>query len=130
MILTKLQYMRRFTSEERVAIRQAAKVETVLEDYLSMLASAEDIDTTDVDTVAAVNMLEQSGLLSVGRAEEILGSEPSPQEVIAPAVFVPTHLVDGFGLAMLSEDGTVRFENGRWSTVDALAAMGKTLEAL
>lgn len=130
MILTKLQYMRRFTSEERVAIRQAAKVETVLEDYLSMLASAEDIDTTDVYTVAAVNMLEQSGLLSVGRAEEILGGDPSPVEVIAPAVFVPTHLVDGFGQAMLGEDGTVRFENGRWSTVDALTAMGKTLEAL
>ena len=130
MILTKLQYLRRFTSDERVAIRQAAKVETVLEDYLSMLALAEDIDTTDVDTVAAVNILEQSGLLSVGRAEEILGAEPSPVEVVASAAFVPTHLVDGFGLAMLGEDGTVRFEDGRWSTVEALTTMGHTLEAL
>ena len=87
-------------------------------------------EATDVDTVAAVNMLEQSGLLSVGRAEEILGGDPSPVEVIAPAVFVPTHLVDGYGPALLGEDGTVRFENGRWSTAEALTAMGKTLEAL
>lgn len=113
-----------------MAIRQAAKVETVLEDYLSMLALAEDIDTTDVDTVAAVNMLEQSGLLSAGRAEEILGGEPSPVEVVAPAAFVPTHLVDGYGPAMLGEYGVVRFEDGRWSTVEELAAMGKTLEEI
>ena len=130
MILTKLQYLRRFTSDERVAIRQAAKTEPVLEDYLSMLELADEIDTADVDTVAAVNMLEQSGLLSAGRVSEILGGDPAPIVDDLTQAFVATHRVDGLGAAMLGEGGTVRFENGRWSTAEALTAMGKTLEAI
>ena len=45
MILTKLEYLRRFTSQERVTIRQASKTEPVLEDYLAMLELADAIDT-------------------------------------------------------------------------------------
>lgn len=70
--LTKLQYLRRFTSMERVTIRQAAKAEPALEDYLAMLELAEDISLDDADTVAAVNMLELAGLIAPGRAAEIL----------------------------------------------------------
>lgn len=33
--MTKLEYLRRFTTAERVAIRAAAKTEPVLEDYLA-----------------------------------------------------------------------------------------------
>lgn len=70
--LTKLQYLRRFTSMERVTIRTAAKTEPVLEDYLAMLELAEDISLDDADTIAAVNMLELAGLIAPGRAAEIL----------------------------------------------------------
>ena len=71
-ILSKLEYLRRFTSEERVTIRQAAKVTPVLEDYLAMLELADEINTGDADTIAAVNMLEQAGLIAPGRAAEVL----------------------------------------------------------
>ena len=71
-ILSKLDYLRRFTSDERVTIRQAAKVTPVLEDYLAMLELADEINTGDADTIAAVNMLEQAGLIAPGRAAEVL----------------------------------------------------------
>jgi len=71
-ILTKLEYLRRFTTEERVAIREASKTNPVLEDYLAMMELAEEIDTGDADTIAAVNMLEQVGLIGAGRASEVL----------------------------------------------------------
>lgn len=70
--ISKLEYLRRFTSEERIAIRQAAKVTPVLEDYLAMLELAQDINLDDVDTVAAVQMLESAGLIAAGRAAEVL----------------------------------------------------------
>jgi hypothetical protein len=70
--LSKLEYLRRFTGTERISIRTAAKSNAVLEDYLAMLELAEEIRLDDADTVAAVNMLEQVGLLATGRAAEIL----------------------------------------------------------
>lgn len=70
--LTKLEYLRRFTVEERVAIRAAAEQNAVLADYLQLMELAQDINTSDADTVAAVTMLEQAGLIAVGRAQEIL----------------------------------------------------------
>lgn len=71
-ILTKLEYLRRFTTEERVTIREASKANPVLEDYLAMMELAEEIDTGDADTIAAVNMLERVGLIGAGRANEVL----------------------------------------------------------
>mgnify|MGYP001766078236 CR=1 FL=1 len=71
-ILTKLEYLRRFTQAERVTIREAAKVNPVLEDYMALLELATEIDTGDADTIVAVNMLEQAGLVGPGRAQEIL----------------------------------------------------------
>ena len=71
-VMTKLEYLRRFTQDERVAIRAAAKSNAVLEDYMALLELAQDVNTTDADTVAAVNMLEQVGLIAAGRAQEIL----------------------------------------------------------
>lgn len=72
-VITKLEYLRRFTSQERVTIRTVAKSNPVLEDYLAMLDIAEEINLSDADTVAAVQMLEQAGLIASGRAAEILG---------------------------------------------------------
>lgn len=70
--LTKLEYLRRFTVEERVAIRAAAEQNAVLADYLALMELAQEINTGDPDTIAAVQMLEQAGLIATGRAQEIL----------------------------------------------------------
>ena len=70
--MTKLEYLRRFTVEERVAIRAAATQNAVLADYLQLMELAQDINTGDPDTIAAVAMLEQAGLIALGRAQEIL----------------------------------------------------------
>lgn len=70
--LTKLQYLRRFTQQERINIRNAAGSSPELYDYLAMLELAEEIDLDDPDTVGAVNMLEMIGLIGAGRADEVL----------------------------------------------------------
>jgi hypothetical protein len=70
--LTKLEYLRRFTAEERITIRTVAKTNVVLEDYLALLDLAEEVNTNDIDTIGAVTMLETAGLIAVGRAQEIL----------------------------------------------------------
>ena len=70
--ITKLEYLRRFTTAERVAIRAAASANPVLDDYLNLMELAQEINLDDPDTVAAVQMLEQSGLIAAGRAVEVL----------------------------------------------------------
>ena len=70
--ITKLEYLRRFTTAERVAIRAAAAANPVLDDYLKLMELAQEINLDDTDTVAAVQMLEQAGLIAAGRAAEVL----------------------------------------------------------
>lgn len=70
--MTKLEFLRRFTAPERVAIRTAAAQNAYLFDFMELLNLAEEVNTGDADTIAAVNMIEQSGLIAAGRAEEIL----------------------------------------------------------
>lgn len=72
-IVTKLEYLRRFTMEERITIRQAATQSPGLSDYLAMLELAQDINLDDADTIGAVSMLEGAGLIATGRAAEIYG---------------------------------------------------------
>lgn len=71
-MISKVAYLRLFSTQERVAIRAAAKQNAVLEDYLALLELASEINLDDADTVAAVQMLEQVGLIASGRAVEIL----------------------------------------------------------
>jgi hypothetical protein len=72
MTWTKLEYLRRFTQDERIAIRAAATQSPQLTDYLELLALAEDVTSTDPDIVGALAMLEGAGLIGAGRAGEIL----------------------------------------------------------
>ncbi len=69
-------YLRRFTQDERIAIRDAAKTSAKLDDYLRLLestiAQGGIVNLLDEDTIAAVQMLEQVGLIAAGRAAEIL----------------------------------------------------------
>ena len=69
-------YLRRFSQAERIAIRAAASQSAVLDDYLKLLDATIQqggiVNLDDEDTVAAVNLLEQAGLIAAGRAAEIL----------------------------------------------------------
>ena len=70
--LTKLEYLRRFTAEERINVRTVAKTNAALEDFMVLMDLASEINLDDPDTIAGVHMLEAAGLLAQGRASEIL----------------------------------------------------------
>lgn len=74
--VTGVAYLRRFTQDERIAIRAAAAGNVVLDDYLKLMdatiAQGGLVNLLDPDTITAVNLLEQSGLLAAGRAAQIL----------------------------------------------------------
>jgi len=72
MTWTKLEYLRRFTQDERIAIRTAAKQVPALEDYVALLELASEVRSDDPDIIAALQMLEGAGLIAAGRAQEIL----------------------------------------------------------
>jgi len=69
---TKLEYLRRFTQDERIAIRTAAKQVPALEDYLQLMELATEVRSDDPDVMSALTMLEGAGLICAGRAQEIL----------------------------------------------------------
>ena len=71
MQLTKLQFLRLFTTAERIAIR--ASSDPVIVDFLQLLDLAQDVRLDDPDTVQGVHYLEAEGLIAHGRAHEILG---------------------------------------------------------
>ena len=71
--LTHLEFLRRFTSDERIAITQAGLSNAAIADYIKMLDVAKFINTTDSDVAAGVQSLEAACVIDVGRAAEILG---------------------------------------------------------
>lgn len=71
--LTHLEFLRRFTSDERIAITQAGLSNTAIADYIKMLDVAKFVSTTDSDVAAGVQSLEAAGVIDAGRAAEILG---------------------------------------------------------
>jgi len=68
--LTKLQFLRRFTAPERIAIRASA--DPLIVDFMQLLDLAQDVRLDDPDTQAGVAYLEQQTLIAEGRAAEIL----------------------------------------------------------
>lgn len=72
MILTKKLFLGRFTTTETATILQAGDVSPAIRVYLFKLAQALDIDTGEAETIAGLHALEGAGLLSAGRAQQIL----------------------------------------------------------
>lgn len=70
--LTKLEFLHRFTAEERIVIRAAAAQSPAIADYMAMLDAAQDVDLTDARTIGGVQALEGAGLIGTGRAAQIL----------------------------------------------------------
>jgi len=73
--LHKVDFLRLFTQAERIAIRQAAKVNPVVEDYQAILDAATIIRLSDADIQEGIPELEDAGLLAPGRAAQILSGE-------------------------------------------------------
>ena len=69
-ILTQLEFLRRFTLNERIKIR--ASQDLMVIDFLYLLSQAQEISLSDPDTIQGVNYLEQIGLIDENRAAEIL----------------------------------------------------------
>jgi hypothetical protein len=70
--LSKLDYMNRFTEAELATIYTVAKANVAVEVWLEKFKLASDIDLADPRTIGGVQALEAAGLLSAGRAGEIL----------------------------------------------------------
>lgn len=73
--LQKIDFLRLFTQAERVAIRNAAKVNNQIEDYQEMLNNSTVVILSDPDIQTGVPLLEAVGLLAPGRAAQILANE-------------------------------------------------------
>ncbi|MCA3573149.1 MAG: hypothetical protein IOC86_04480 [Aestuariivirga sp.] len=73
--LHKVDFLRLFTQAERIAIRSAAKVNPIVEDYQAMLDAATVIRLSDADIQEGIPDLEDAGLIGPGRAVQILAGE-------------------------------------------------------
>lgn len=71
--ISKLDFLRRFTAEERIAIRSS--IDPVIIDFLYLLDLAQEVNLTDSDTIAGVTYCESINLLAEGRATQILTPE-------------------------------------------------------
>lgn len=127
MILTKLAYANRFTDAELAAIYSAAKVSVAVEVWLEKFKMSEFIDLTDQSTKDGVHALESNGLIGPGRAQEILSFVSEDDVVPAAPPFMPNKSASRDGKSdpvQVLDDETVRFADGRWSTLAALVAQG------
>lgn len=70
--ITKLTFLRRMTSAQRIAIRQEASTDPILADAMQMLDAAEDISTQDPDTIALVQYCAFKGLIAESDVPRIL----------------------------------------------------------
>lgn len=72
-VVSSLEFMERFTQEERIALRRAAKESEALEDWLDLLRAAQSVDLDDPRTVGGLQAFAAEGLITAERAAEILG---------------------------------------------------------
>lgn len=70
--ISKLAFLRLMTQDERIALRAAAKITPVMEDFMALLDIAMDVNKDDPDVISGLQKAEQAGLLAPGRAAEIL----------------------------------------------------------
>jgi hypothetical protein len=81
--ITRLEFMQRFTGDERIRVRTAAQQSQQIADYMDLVALATFIDITRQDTIAGVQALEALGLIAAGRAAQIL--DPDQTDGVTPA---------------------------------------------
>ena len=72
LVITKREFLARFTPDEYVAIKEACVINHTADYYWQLFMVSEEIDLDFSDTIMGVRALEQLGLLAAGRAAEIL----------------------------------------------------------
>lgn len=72
--LSRLQFMRRFTQAERIAIRAARASDPVIDDFMGLLEMTDEVRLDDPDTIAGIQFMVSQSLLDPARADEILNS--------------------------------------------------------
>lgn len=68
---TPLEFMERFTYEERVALRALAKNDPMAEDWLDLLRASQEVRLDDPRTMAGLNFMVLRGVLTYQRVAEI-----------------------------------------------------------
>jgi len=68
--LSPLEFLKRMTPPERIAIR--ASTNPMVNDFRYMLENAQSIKLDNIDTMNGTYYLETCGLIAMGRASEIL----------------------------------------------------------
>ena len=71
--ITKLAFLNKFTMQERIIISSTRKTDPIVEDIMTLLDIAEEINLDDKDTQQGVAYLVSIGLITEQRAQEILG---------------------------------------------------------
>ena len=80
-ILSPYRFKRRMTAQERVAIRTAAATSPAIYDYMDMLDTAPSVNLTDSLTRDGIKSMVMMGLLTQARADEILNTSVSDEEI-------------------------------------------------
>ena len=70
-VVSRLDFLRRFTRAERIALRAAETTDPVVADFLLMLTLAEDVDLTSADVTEGLAYLEANGFLTAERGAAI-----------------------------------------------------------
>jgi hypothetical protein len=78
--ITGVAFKRRLSSAERIAIRELAKTNAHVYDYMDLLDSAPAVHLTDADVIGGLHMLESASILAAGRAAAILSAPIQPGE--------------------------------------------------
>lgn len=72
-ILTKREFLKKFTADEYADIKAASASNSTVDYYWQQFILAEEIVMSDPDTMGGIRTLEAIGLLAPGRADEIIG---------------------------------------------------------
>lgn len=71
-VLQQVEFFKRFTQAERIAIRAAAKTNGQVDDFVRMADASPTIDLDDPLVIADMNALEAASFIAAGRSAIIL----------------------------------------------------------
>jgi hypothetical protein len=69
-VITKLEFLSRFTIAERTAIRNST--DPIIVDMMELLNASTEVDLTDSRTISIINHLSSVGIVSSNRVQELL----------------------------------------------------------
>lgn len=73
-VISKLEFLKRFSQAERIDIRSARMASPELDDFMELLNSAQSVDLNDLTLAAGMNTLVQAGLLTSDRKNTIMSA--------------------------------------------------------